>query len=267
MKTQSKSGYGTKSAYGTVTAKDIKLDEDSRTVEGYFSAFGIIDSDGDKIHSGSYSKSIKERGPESGTNRKIAHLAFHDVRRPVGVIEKLTEDSKGLRFKSVLGDHDDGENAFKMYKQGIIREHSIGFNYVKVDFVQAEEGKAESFNEFDDMDAVERNGGYWDVTELKLYEGSFVTFGSNPETPNLSAVKSQEDLNKIFDQLNERMQTLIKAIKDGSFSQKYNDMFEVELHNITHQYKSLVKWEPGKPTIVNKPNSNSDEVSKFYQNL
>ena len=185
-----KTGYNNKST--NLSLKDVDID--SRIVKGYFASFDNIDSDADMIVKGAFSKSIKEHGVESESNRKISHLAFHDVTRPVGVLKVLQEDSKGLYFESELGTHTEGEDALRMYKDGIIREHSIGFNYIKdkTKFIEVEK----SGNPL-----VDDLGGYWQIQEVKLWEGSFVTFGANSETPNLSSMKSQDDINNELDKL------------------------------------------------------------------
>jgi len=224
---QSKTGYGEKSFPIT----DIKLEDSTRMVEGYFSASGNIDSDRDMIMHGAFANSIQKHGPQSPANRKIAHLAFHDVTRPVGVIKELREDDHGLYFRSQLGDHTEGEDAFKMYKAGIIREHSIGFNYVPeaIDFVE-------------DGSNPEKN--YFKLNEVKLWEGSFVTFGANSETPNLSNSKSQSEVFSMLDSLNERMEVFVKALTDKNYSEKFNRMAEVELMQLKQKYNDLVRWEP-----------------------
>ena len=58
----------------TVSIKLEDVDEGSRKVVGYLSAFDKLDSDNDIIRSGAFAKSLKERGVESSSNRKIAHL-------------------------------------------------------------------------------------------------------------------------------------------------------------------------------------------------
>ena len=62
------------SQYSTKTdntmLKDIDLNK--REVAIYLSKFGVIDSDNDMIVKGAFQRSIKERGPLSDSNRKIA---------------------------------------------------------------------------------------------------------------------------------------------------------------------------------------------------
>ena len=253
-----KKGYTNKS-----TSLEIKdVDIDSRIVKGYFSAFNNVDSDGDMIMKGAFTKSIQEHGVDSPSNRKISHLAFHDVTRPVGVLKVLKEDDNGLYFESEIGTHDDGENALKMYKDGIIREHSIGFNYIqdKTNFIEVEKEKT-------DNELVKSIGGFWAISEVKLWEGSFVTFGANAETPNLSSIKSKDDINKCLDQLKQRMDTFIKALKDGNYNEKYNQLFEVELMQITKQFESLVNYEPFQKESQNDESDSTKDNQKLVELL
>jgi hypothetical protein len=231
-----KKGY--KNASCTLPILEVKVSGDKKTVEGYFASFNNIDSDGDKIRKGAFDKSIQEHGPSSESNRKIAHLAYHDTRRPLGVIEELYSDEKGLYFRSTLGEHTDGKDFGFMYNDGIIREHSIGFNYIydKMDFIEIEEEKATN-------DIEKMYGGYWDIQEVKLWEGSAVVFGANSETPNLSIIKSQDDLNNHLEEINERMEVFIKALTDDNLSKKYNELFVLELMQLKEQYNSLLKFE------------------------
>jgi len=220
-----KKGY--KNASCSLPILEVKADKESGIVEGYFSGFNNVDSDNDRILQGAFSKSIQEHGPQSTSNRKIAHLAYHDTRRPIGVIQELKEDSQGLYFRSKMGSHTEGQDFLKMYQEGIIREHSIGFNYIPDKIKQVEEGDQK----------------IWDIQEVKLWEGSAVVFGANSETPNLSIVKSQEDLNKHLEEINERMEVFIKALTDDKLSQKYNNLFVLELMQLKQQYNSLLTFE------------------------
>lgn len=228
----SKKGY--KNASCTLPILEVKADENNRTVEGYFAAFNNVDSDNDRILQGAFAKSIQEHGPNSASNRKIAHLAYHDTRRPLGVLEELKEDSKGLYFRSKMGTHTEGDDFLKMYQEGIIREHSIGFNYLADKITAVED---------------EEKGTIWDISEVKLWEGSAVVFGANSETPNLSIIKSQEDLNKEIEKINERMEVFTKALTDGKLSEKYNNLFTLELMQIQKEYNSLINFEKPLSTL------------------
>jgi len=134
-----------------------------------------------------------------------------------------------------MGTHTEGNDFLKMYQEGIIREHSIGFNYLADKITAVED---------------EERGTIWDISEVKLWEGSAVVFGANSETPNLSIIKSQEDLNKELEKLNERMEVFTKALTDGKLSEKYNNLFTLELMQIQKEYNSLITFEkPLKDTL------------------
>ena len=228
---------------------EVKADSESGIVEGYFSGFGNIDSDQDRILSGAFSKSIKEHGPDSSSNRKIAHLAYHDTTRPLGVIQELKEDETGLYFRSKMGGHTEGQDFLKMYQEGIIREHSIGFNYI-----------ADKIKQTTERDEEGLEYSVWDISEVKLWEGSAVVFGANSETPSLSIVKSQEDINKHLEEINERMEVFIKALTDDKLSQKYNNLFTLELMQLKHQYNSLLIFEePLKNTLQDQEPSEEEK--------
>ena len=115
--------------YNTKSAQGIKdLDNSKREVAIYLSTFDAMDSDNDVIKKGAFKKSITDRGPGSESNRKIAFLRFHDWTKPIGTFKSLEEDQKGLFAVGKLGNSTIGEDAFNDYKDGIIKEHSIGFS-------------------------------------------------------------------------------------------------------------------------------------------
>lgn len=226
----------------------IEKQENERVlVKGYFSGFKTIDSDADVIMPGAFQKSIQERGPKSQANRKIAHLAFHDLNRPVGKLQVLKEDEKGLYFESLLGTHTDGADAAKMYEEGTINEHSIGFRYIptKMEFVELDSeekidalitsGEYVSINK----EAVMRYGGYFKIHEVKLYEGSFVTFGANENTPNLTG-KSEKELDTFRADLDEKVSELMRSINDGEKGLQ----IERQILYICKHYEALGGAEP-----------------------
>ena len=231
-------------SYKSLAIKEVDVSKSSRTVEGYFAAFGSIDSDRDLFTKGAFAKSIIEHGPESLSNRQIAHLAYHDTQRPIGKITELTEDDYGLKFKSVLGNHQEGSDFLEMYRSGIINEHSVGFQYIQDKII----GKQDS----DGM-------RYDQLTEVKLWEGSAVVFGANENTLNLSEIKSQKQLNDVLDGVNQRMEKFVKAIQDQNLSTKYNDLFAIELQQLKDSYISLIQRESFEDTQIETKSDEKDE--------
>jgi phage head maturation protease len=90
-------------------------------VTGYFSSFDNMDSDGDVIRKGAFTKTINENF------QRVRHLLDHDSTKSVGKILSLKEDTKGLYYESKAGRHTLGRDFLLMVEDGLISEHSIGF--------------------------------------------------------------------------------------------------------------------------------------------
>ena len=223
--------------------KDI--DSSNRKVAFYLSTFDDIDSDNDLITRGAFKKSINERGPNSNSNRKIAFLRFHDWNMPIGKYLELSEDEKGLFAVAKLSNSTDGTNALIDYEEGIIREHSIGFKYMKdkIKFIE---------------DETKENGGFYQVSEVQLFEGSAVTFGANEFTNVVEVAKSEEGKKEeIIERLSEEINIVVKSIINGNGTDErlYNQ--EMKLKFLNSRLIELAKIEPfNKHSIKNKPTEN-----------
>jgi len=217
--------------YSTKQASEIKdLNSEKREVAVYLSIFDNLDSDNDVITKGAFTKSILERGPDSITNRKIAFLRHHDWQQPIGKFLKLEEDVKGLFAVAQLGRSTMGEDAFKDYEDGIIREHSIGFQYLKdkVNFIE---------------DKNLEGGGYHQINEVKLFEGSAVTFGSNEETNVIDVIKSQNKTAYI-DKITNELNVQVKALSNGKGSDERLYEIEMKIKYLNSQLVLLALSEP-----------------------
>lgn len=202
----------------TLRYKGIKpelkdLDLKDRVVTGYFSKFGDVDSDGDMIMKGAYSKTIMENGVE-GKNR-IVHLYQHDVNRVLGKPHVLKEDDYGLYFETRFADVSYAMDVLKLYEAGVINEHSVGFQTI-----QAQE-----------------KGNYNEITEIKLFEGSTVTFGANENTPFLG-FKAQ------FDNTMDYVKKCQKLLKNGSLTDQTFYLLEFQLKQLEQFVNSHQEPEP-----------------------
>jgi len=165
-----------------LSAEIMDLSVKQGLVTGYFSKFNNVDSDGDIIRPGAFTKTIRENGPES-TLPRIKHLLNHDPSLPLGVLKSLTEDNYGLLYESQIGSHEGGEDFIKMVESGLITEHSIGFKIIKRNQIQSYENYVKN-----------PSAGQYEITEIKLYEGSSLTaWGANPLTP-ITSLKSINDI-------------------------------------------------------------------------
>ena len=242
-------------AFNTYSLKSMNLsvkdlDMGKRLVSFYLSKFDSIDSDNDLIARGAFTKSIQERGVNSESNRKIAYLRYHDWHMPIGKFVELKEDSEGLYAVGQLSRSDDGKNAMIDYEEGIIREHSIGFKYMKDKVRWIEDSSMEL-------------GGYYLVSEVQLYEGSAVTFGANEYTNVVEVAKSEGKENvikKISDDIDAVTKSLIKGV--GTDDRLYN--LEMKLKFLNSRLIELAKINPHtKQLIVDKP---TNDVVEFDWN-
>jgi len=235
------------SIYSTKGAFELKdMDSENRRVAVYLSTFNTIDSDNDMIMPGAFTKSLEERGVNSASNRKIAFLRHHNWEMQIGKWVELAQDEKGLYAVGELGRSTMGEDAFKDYEDGIIREHSIGFKYIadKIKWVE---------------DSSMANKGYFQINEVKLYEGSAVTFGAN-EFTNVVEVKGEEKIEQAHKISNE-IEILTKALANGKGTDERLHQIEMKLKYLNGQMLLLCKSEPDvkshsrdeKPTETLKP--------------
>jgi HK97 family phage prohead protease len=171
-----------------LSAEIMDMNPKQGIVTGYFSKFNNVDADGDIIRPGAFAKTISEQGPNSALPR-IKHLMNHEPSQPLGKLLSLTEDSYGLAYESQIGSHEGGEDFIKMIESGLITEHSIGFKIIKRNQIQSYESYL-------------RNpaAGQFEITEIKLYEGSSLTaWGANPLTP-ITSLKSEVEVDRIIKQ-------------------------------------------------------------------
>lgn len=173
-------------------------------VTGYFSSFDNMDSDGDVIRKGAFTKTIKENF------QRVRHLLDHDATKSVGKIQMLQEDSKGLYYESKAGRHTLGRDFLLMVEDGLINEHSIGFVTIK----------------------QKNMGGYNEITEVKLYEGSSLQgWGANEMTP-ITGMKNFETVSVMMD-------NIMKAIKNGKYTDETFAKLELQFLQLQKELAEL----------------------------
>ena len=185
------------------------VDDVKGIVTGYFSAFNNIDSDGDVIVSGAYKKSVAENGP-MGRNR-IMHLLQHNPLMPLAKPMELMEDAKGLRFTSKITETSYGKDVIKLYSEGVFNEHSVGFEIIKAD----------------------NKAGYREIKEIKLWEGSTVTWGANPNTP----IESMKSWDKPKSE--EMIAKFCNILRNGDLTDESMIQLEIGLKQIENHLKAL----------------------------
>lgn len=108
---------------------------------GYAAVFDRPDRGGDVVRAGAFARSV------SRDARSVPLLWQHDAARPIGRIEYLKEDKRGLRVIARLSDGRAGREAAALLKDGAVRGLSFGYR------VRAAKGEAP--RELQDLDLVE----------------------------------------------------------------------------------------------------------------
>jgi len=138
------------------------------------------------------------------------------------------------------------------YQDGILREHSIGFNYVadKIKFVE---------------DTTYHPEGHYEISEVKLWEVSGVTFGANEFTPVIEAAKSG-DTEGAVKRFHELEASFLKAIKRGTGTDERLENLEARFKQLQELRNSLFVEKPSvKDTLkTDKPN---DKKKDLFLNL
>jgi len=191
----------------------------------YASSFGNVDSDGDVIEKGAFTKTVSERGPQ-GSNR-IKHLWMHNVMEPIGRPIQMMEDMKGLLVVSKVSDVKNGDY-LKLYADGVITEHSIGFEIIK------------------SQDTKEARR----ITETRMWEYSSVTWGANENTPVVGMKGTAEEK---AETLLKRLDTLTKAFTKGSYTDETFELLAVEMQILKNEITALVTKEPQPSTQESEP--------------
>lgn len=149
---------------------DVKAVGDDGVIEGYASAFGVVDSYNEVVEPGAFTASLVDAKRKG---RSIKMLWQHDSWQPIGVWDDLAEDAKGLYVKGrILKDASrSASEAYGLLKGGALDELSIGYRTLQT-------------APHDDKQGVLR------LLKLELREVSLVTFGALGRAARVTDVKS-----------------------------------------------------------------------------
>lgn len=180
-------------------------DVDSKTgyVAGYFASFNNIDGGGDRILPGAFAKTLSERGA------KILWLFNHDSFMPLGKLDKIQEDNYGLYYEGKITRTSYGRDVLKLIEDKAIYGNSIGYQTIKA------KGTNESGSRI-------RN-----LQEIKLYEGSIVSFPMNEQAIITSLKEFSEEAQK--NKIMEKIDQLDNVLRKGNLE-------------LDDTYENLVLW-------------------------
>lgn len=179
-----------------------------RTVTGFSSVMGNVDSGADIVHPGAFKKSITEN------LRRIRYLWQHRTDQPpIAVIKSISEVGRDQLPADLLAEYPDANGAllvsreylkndraqevFENIKAGSINELSFGFEVVKKDFSKI-------------AGQMVRH-----LREIRLFECSDVLWGMNPATRAAKSAEIALDWAALFlDQISHSKADLESALFD-----------------------------------------------------
>ena len=150
---------------------DLKAIKDDGTFEGRLSVYNVVDQGKDMVVPGAFAKTIQDH---AGV---VPMLWQHKTDSPIGSLElEDREDALWVKGTLLLDDAvPDARRAHVLLKAKIIRGLSIGYDVITKEM----------------KDGIRR------LKELKLYEGSIVTFPMN-ESALIESVKASNDFDQEF---------------------------------------------------------------------
>ena len=213
----------------------IDADEKAGIIKGYGSYFGNKDSDNDVIMKGAYKKTIAENG------ERVKYLYQHDMNQPIGKMNELYEDDKGLVFVAEIAKTQLGKDVVELMKSGVITENSVGIMPIQ----------------------KQDKGDYREINEVKLYEISAVTLAANDQAKILD-VKGNVDVEK----LSKRYDNLCKLIRKGDISDEMGFAIEAEILKLKSLFVEFTKPvdEITSPNVEIK-NNDSDVLNYLLNSL
>lgn len=200
----------------TVMDSVMDVDTERKTVKAVWSRMGNVDLDNDIMAAGCFNKTIAERGPK-GKNQ-IWSLIDHkaSLKNALGKPMELYVEGDMLIAVTKIVDTEIGEDIIKLYNEGVINEHSVGFRTIK--------------------STMDESSGVRTISEVLLYEGSAVLWGANPETPTLGMKSEHKDTPEL---LVKRLDKLQAAFKHGTFTDETFSLMEIEIKQIQAQILAL----------------------------
>ncbi len=145
---------------------DIKTVSKHGVFAGYASVFDVVDNQQDIILPGAFAKSLQERKDD------IKLLWQHQIDEPIGILEKIFEDEKGLYVEGrLLLNIRRAREAYDLIKAGALEGMSIGYKPIDYDY--------------------DSNSGVRLIKEVLLFEVSLVTFPAN-SAASITVVKGNQ---------------------------------------------------------------------------
>jgi len=210
---------------------ETNVNKQSITVKFVVNSCGIFDSHRDVHVKGCWNKTAKE-------NKNFLHLREHKATFDNIISDNVKLSVEEIEIKGVKTDclvatstidKKDNPFMFEKYRDGKVKEHSVGMQYIWDKLYlcidsnhEDDKEEKDNWNKYYDQvinkDELNEVGYFWAVGEAKAREGSAVVFGSNSETPTLSVEESKNEPEQStqtkIEPSNDTQEQLLKAIKN-----------------------------------------------------
>lgn len=216
-------------------------------VKGYLATFDNIDETGDRIRPGAFKRTLQSKYQYKQAHNKTYLMPLlwqHDIGTPVGGYTEAKEDKIGLYVEFQIDmDIQRGKEAYSGLKKGYIFQQSIGYDTIQSEYVKEPDGKMVR-----------------DLLEIRLWEGSIVTFPAN-ELAVVTSVKASEGkpMNE-QDQSPRRQKTLLEHYNE----EVAQDLME-DLQNV--YVCALIKSIFDAFTIGDQPQADVSEALDAFKEL
>lgn len=199
--------------------KEMDTDDDG-SFEGYASIFNNKDLGNDVIRQGAFTKTITGRKASS-----IKLLYQHKTDEPIGVIDSLEEDKRGLKIKGRLAmGTQKGREVFELMKMGALDSMSIGYRLQPDGYKYDDKNKRRV------------------IKEVDLMEVSMVTFPMNPKAKITKVKLAEMDAREIEAYLRDVgvMSTAVAKQTANVLYKSYQEINLYEQRDVVDSIKQLI---------------------------
>lgn len=220
--------------YKSILGEVEDLDASKKTVVMNWGSYDSLDYGNDIFEQKAFSQTLESRA-EKGL---VYWLKDHDhsVDGIIGKVISVEETKTHLR---VIGECYD-DNVFKLYEGGVLRQHSAGYVVT--------EGERE------------RKSGIRRIKKAILMEGSTTLWGMNEDTDTVQILRKSA---LTLEQVEDEMDSLIKAISNGKYTEDVFPLLEMKLMSIRDTYKDMILKAASDSKIIEEKSLNVELLEKL----
>lgn len=242
----------------TIQFKDAagfhETEDGSGIFEGYASVFGNVDSYGDKVIKGAFSKSLAKSFPNGGAG--IPCYWSHRMDDPEFILGKTlsaVEDEHGLKVRVSLDlENPKAAAAYRALKAGAVNQMSFAYEVVDSHFIPEKGAKY---------------GGVNELRELNIFEVSVVQIGANTATSIdmvKSAMKNDDSVSISTPGAIERLEEAVEILREIIDSAKADGSDEESDNESNSEEPETVNEEAPAPV---KSCTLSDSEREYFKNI